>query len=66
MSQPWKETQMRCSGWPYAGPQGEELGYIEKAFGPIKSQANLVPTSETKQQRKYWKRNQERNCAVNK
>lgn len=28
----------------------------------IKGNASLVPTSTTKQQRKYWKRNQERNC----
>lgn len=28
----------------------------------IKPHASLVPTSETKKQRKYWKRNQENNC----
>ena len=30
----------------------------------IKSHASLVPTSRTKEQRKYWKRNVEKNCNV--
>jgi dihydropyrimidine dehydrogenase (NADP+) len=30
----------------------------------IKSHASLVPTSYTKQQRKYWKRNHQRNCTT--
>ena len=30
----------------------------------IKSHASLVPTVETKKQRKYWKRNLEKNCTV--